>query len=65
MGGKDAMSNWIFGGIMGAVALIGLFLASRAVDGMFYTVGLLLFVFAVAFIFALIHRNTGHPTGQH
>jgi hypothetical protein len=45
---------------MGILALIGLLLASNAHDGMFYTFGLLLFLFGVAFIFGLIHRNTGH-----
>lgn len=55
------MGDWVFGAIMGLVSLIGLFMASRAVDGMFYTAGLLLFLFGVLFIFTLIHRNTGHP----
>jgi hypothetical protein len=58
------MGTWAFGVIMGLVSLIGLFMASRAVDGMFYTVGLLIFLFGVLFIFALIHRHTGHASQE-
>lgn len=57
------MVGFIVGAIMGVISLLGLFLASRAVDGMFYVFGLLLFLFGVAFIFTLIAKNTGQPTG--
>jgi hypothetical protein len=57
------MADFIVGAIMGVISLLGLFLASRAVDGMFYVFGLLLFLFGVAFIFTLITRHTGQPKG--
>jgi uncharacterized membrane protein len=59
------MGTWIFGVIMGLLSLFGLFLASRAHDQMLYLAGLFLFLFGIAFIFALIARHTGHPTKQH
>jgi hypothetical protein len=55
------MPSFILGAIMGVIGLIGLFLASRAVDGMFYVFGLLLFLFGIGFIFSLITRHTGQP----
>jgi hypothetical protein len=58
------MSNWIFGVLMGVLSLIGLFLASRAHDQMFYVFGLVLFVFGVLVVFWLVHQNTGHPKGE-
>jgi hypothetical protein len=54
------MGAFIVGAIMGVISLLGLFLASRAVDGMFYVFGLLLFLFGVLFIFTLIAKHTGH-----
>jgi hypothetical protein len=58
------MGQWIFGAVMALLSLLGLFVASRAHDTMFYAAGLLLCVFGLAFIFWLIAKNTGHPTGQ-
>lgn len=55
------MAGFIVGGLMGIVSLLGLFLASRAHDGMFHLFGLLLCLFGIAFIFALIHKATGQP----
>ena len=52
------MGNWITAALMGLLGLVGLFLASRAVDGTFYGFGLLLFVFSVLFIFTIIHRQS-------
>ena len=46
---------------LGLLALIGLIMASGAKDGMFYTVGLLFFLFGVLFIFFLIARCVGRP----
>jgi hypothetical protein len=57
------VGSFIIGTIMGVISLVGLFLASRAVDGMFYVFGLLLFLFGLVFIFTLIHRHTGQPKG--
>jgi len=50
---------WILGGVMGLIALIGLGLASRAEDDVFYGTGLGLFLIGVLFVFFLIHRNVG------
>lgn len=50
---------WVLGGVMALLALLGLALASRAEDNVFYGTGLGLFVFGVLFIFFLIHRNVG------
>jgi hypothetical protein len=58
------MGQFILGVIMGVISLIGLFLASRAVDGMFYVFGLLLFLFGLIFIFTLITKHTGQPKGS-
>jgi hypothetical protein len=55
------MAAFVVGAIMGVIALLGLFLASRAHDGMFYVFGLLLFLFGVVFIFSLIAKHTGQP----
>ena len=50
---------WVLGGVMAFLALLGLGLASRAEDDVFYGTGLGLFVFGVLFIFVLIHRYVG------
>lgn len=52
---KDTAS-WIVNGLIGLAGIIGLFLAAYAVDSAFYAFGLLLFVFAVAFIFMNIKK---------
>lgn len=49
---------WILGVIMGFLALLGLVMASAAVDPIFYGTGLALTAFGVAFIFVLIKQNT-------
>lgn len=53
------MANWILGGVMVVVGLLGLFMASSAGDGIIYATGLVLFAFCVLFIFGLIRRNVG------
>jgi hypothetical protein len=55
------MEAFVTGALMGIIAVIGLFLASRAHDPMFYAFGLLLFAFGLIFVFGLIHRHTGKP----
>lgn len=55
------MTAFVTGALMGALSLIGLFLASRAHDGPFKLFGLLVFLFGVLYVFTLIHRNTGRP----
>lgn len=51
--------NWIVGGLMAILGLLGLFLASRAVDPVIYWTGLGVFAFAVLFCYYLIGRNVG------
>ncbi len=53
--------KWVFGGLMGLLALIGLFMASRAADGAFYWTGLAFFLFGVLVIFGLIGKAYGPP----
>ena len=57
----NGTGKWIFGGCMVLVALIGLTMASRAVDDVIYFVGLLLFLFGVLMNFWLIGRYVGGP----
>lgn len=57
----NGTGKWIFGGCMVLIALIGLAMASRAVDDVIYFVGLLLFVFGVMMNFWLIGRYVGRP----
>ena len=57
----EGIGTWVLGGVMGLLSLLGLIMASRAADGMFYATGLLFFLFGVLFIFFLIARNVGHP----
>lgn len=45
---------WIVSAVVSLVGLLGLFLASGAVDTGIYAFGLLLFVFAVLFVFSRI-----------
>jgi hypothetical protein len=48
------MSNWIVGIVSGLLGLLGLFLASRAVDDGMYVFGFALLVFGVFMVFWLI-----------
>jgi len=52
------MDNWITAVGTAILALLGIFLASRAVDGAIYAFGLLMFLFGVLFNFYIIHRKT-------
>lgn len=56
---SDTTGPWILGVIMGLIALLGLVLASRAEDDIFYAGGLGLFLVGVLSIFALINRYVG------
>lgn len=58
------MAQWIFGVIMGLLSMLGLLVASRAHDPMLHTAGLLFFAFGIGFIFWLIAKNTGQPSGR-
>ena len=53
------MGVWITGVCMAFMALLGLFVSSRAVDDTIAWVGMLFFIFGVAFIYRQIVRNTG------
>ncbi|HEV7368882.1 hypothetical protein [Arenibaculum sp.] len=52
----DNLGKWIIGGVMGVLALLGLYLASHAVDQVFYWFGLGLTLFALLFAFGLMKR---------
>jgi hypothetical protein len=56
---RDALASFMLGGVMGVLALLGLFVAAAAQHGAFYLTGLGLFAFCVLFIFAMIHRQVG------
>lgn len=51
---------WILGTLMGVLALIGLIMASQAVDPVFFGTGLGLCLFGILVIFGLIHRHAGN-----
>jgi hypothetical protein len=52
----DHIGKWVTNGIVGVIGLLGLFVASRATDNTFYSLGLIVFVIAVAVIFFSIRR---------
>lgn len=52
----DNLGKWIIGGVMGLLALLGLYLAAHAVDAVFYWFGLGLTAFALVFVFGLMKR---------
>lgn len=58
-------ATWIYGGLLGLLAFIGLLLASNARDAVFEWTGIALTVFAVLMILGLVHRNTGRPPDRH
>jgi hypothetical protein len=51
------MSEWIIGGFMAFLAILGLFLAAGAYDTGMYTFGLLLFGFGLLFDFWLVKKH--------
>ena len=61
----SAMGQWVAGGLMGALSLLGLFLYSRATDGMFSLFGGLLFLFGLAVIVVLVHKATDYSGAAH
>ena len=56
---NDTIGAWILGAAMVFIALLGLVMASQAVDTIFYVTGLALSAFGVLFVFVLIRQNTG------
>lgn len=59
---RGGAGSWVLGGLVAFVGMLGLFLASRALDGTVYWVGLLVFLFAVFFNYNLIVSHTGHKS---
>lgn len=57
----EATSRWIWGSVVGAIGLLGLFMAAKAQDAPFELAGYLLFLFAIVFNFGIIRRYTGRP----
>lgn len=55
---SNTAGAWILGIIMGLLALLGIIMASAAVDPIFYGTGLALSAFGVIFVFILIKQNT-------
>ena len=53
----EHFDRFLVGGGAVIIGILGLFMASRAVDGMFYAVGLLLFAFAILLVFRLIGQD--------
>lgn len=52
------MANWVIGILMSLLSLLGLFLASHAVDMTMGWVGILMFTTCLAFVYGLIIKNT-------
>lgn len=48
--------QWIIGGVVGLFGILGLYVASRAADQVFYWLGLLVFAGCVLVIFLMIKR---------
>ena len=46
--------NWIFGGLVGVLGLVGLMVAAHAEGEVFYWAGIALFVSATGFVMATI-----------
>ncbi len=65
MNDMSAMSQWVAGGLAGVLALAGLFLYSRASDGMFGVFGGLLFLFGLAVVIVLVHKATDYSHEAH
>ncbi len=55
-------SQWAAGALMGLLSLVGLFLYSRAGDGMFALFGGLLFIFGIAVIVVFVHQATDYSS---
>lgn len=56
---QDRTGAWVLGIIMGLLALLGIIMASAAVDPIFHATGLALSAFGISFVFILIKQNTG------
>jgi hypothetical protein len=56
-------ANWIVGGLVGILGLIGLFVAAHAHGEAFYWAGIALFVFAAGFVMATIKTGFDRQAG--
>ena len=57
---RDETSGpWVLGTFMALLSLLGLVMASGAKDELFYSVGLIFFLFGLLFIFGLIRKYVG------
>lgn len=57
--GNNLTGAWVLGVIMSLLAVLGLVMASGAVDPIFHATGLALSAFGILFVFILIKQNTG------
>jgi hypothetical protein len=60
-----SMNRWVAGGLAAALSLVGLFLYSRASDGMFGLFGALLFFFGLAVVIVFVHQATDYSHEHH
>jgi hypothetical protein len=58
----EGTGNWIFGGVVAVLGLIGLFVAAHAHGEVFYWAGIALFVFSALLVMATI--KTGFDRGS-
>lgn len=61
----DNVSNWVLGFFSVVMGIGGLFVASRAGEGLGYYGGLAMFVFAILFVFFLIRTSLDHEEQGH
>jgi hypothetical protein len=61
----SSLNQWVGGGLMAALSLVGLFLYSRATDGMFGLFGALLFFFGLAVVIVFVHQATDYSHEHH
>ena len=61
----ENVSNWVLGFCSVVMGIGGLFVASRAGEGVGYYGGLAMFVFAILFVFFLIRTTLDHEEKRH
>jgi hypothetical protein len=49
--------RFLVGAVAVVIGILGLFLASRSLDSVFYSAGLLIFAFAILLVFRLIGQD--------
>ena len=52
----EEAAQWIGGGVVSLIGIVGLFLSANALDRGIYVFGLALALFAVTYVLALIHH---------